>query len=170
MPPEDIARLTESFPIAGGGRIAFGEKDGHVTYPDFGLDANNNYENKTHESIVSWLNSGVKFDNYYEQLILSRLMYLTNYGIAYPTKNLYTAFNSVTIHDKEKTVAYSGRWAMYERYANLGVMETMGISIDAFMSKSKYETDKIFEICERKMSIKNTALDGIKKGLDDLDK
>lgn len=156
----------------GGGDIVFGPKDGHVSYPEFGLDAIRSDDdedgyNSTHASIMKWLNSNVAFTDYYEQVMLSRLMYLTSYGICYPTQNRYTHMNAFLIHEKEKVLKYSKRWELYERYMNLNAYEYTGISLDAFLDKSPYETNRILDLCERKLQRNNAGVDNIRKQLEE---
>lgn len=167
------AGYIETFPSVNGGHITFGVKDGHVSYPDFGLSDTpdiHGSRNQTHDSIIEWLNGSHKFDNYTEQQILSRLMYLTNYGIVYPIPMLYSAMNAVLLHDKEKTLAYSSRWNFYEEFINLNVHSTTGYSLDDLLDKSRYESTKIFEMCRRKISRVGNAINDLKDDLDNLDK
>jgi hypothetical protein len=132
------------------------------------LDKGDGDANPTHAAIMKWLNSSVKFIDYYEQVILSRLMYLTSYGICYPTPNRYNHMNAFLLHDKETTLKYSKRWEMSERFMNLSVYESTGISLDSFFEKTRYETDRIFEMCERKLKRNNAGVDGIRKSLENL--
>lgn len=166
------AQHEETFKLVGGSSITFGCKDGHVTYPEFGLnpvteDGDDSSRNVKHDSIMKWLNSNVPFNNHYEQVILSRIMYLTNYGIIYPNKEHYSHMNAVLVHDKETTLKYSRRWSFYDRYINLEICKYTGYSLDDFLSKTPYETDRLFAICEKKINRANSQIAELKDKLED---
>lgn len=173
--PEELRALhEETFRLIGGKTITFGGKDGHVTYPEFGLndipdsDDEEGSRNTKHDLIMQWLNSDAVFNSYYEQVILSRLFYLHNYGIVYPSREHYSHMNAVLIHDKETTMKYSKRWAFCERFADLNVREYLGYSLDDFLAKPPYETDKLFEICERKAKRANSQMVNLKNKIEDM--